>query len=406
MQTYIVLGGGLAGLTAANALAGDGRKVVLLEQSQHLGGRAMTQQDRGYLLNLGPHALYAGGVAAQTLRQWNIPFSGNQPDTSSASFLMHDGRMYPLIQTTRQLLSTRLFGVAEKWEAARILQQFVSGRAGEGESMEEWIGRRARSTRVRQFGAMLVRLTTYSADLSQLSARAALDQFRRAKAQGVIYLDGGWQTLVDGLEQRARALGVEIRLGEAVESLDEIRAHGVILAVPPASVERLTGRSLTGLQPAQMACLDLGLRRLPAGAARVAFGVDQPLYLSVHSAAAKLAPAGAALVHAGKYLARATDAVTDAAADAAANREELERFADRAIPGWRDQAEVVRFMPHMTVTPAVFSPEGRPAVDALGLPGVALAGDWVGSEGMLADAAVASALHAAAMVQRQGLLAA
>jgi phytoene dehydrogenase-like protein len=52
MQRYIVLGGGLAGLTAANALAGDGHKVVLLEQSQHLGGRAITQPDRGYLLNL------------------------------------------------------------------------------------------------------------------------------------------------------------------------------------------------------------------------------------------------------------------------------------------------------------------------------------------------------------------
>jgi phytoene dehydrogenase-like protein len=271
--------------------------------------------------------------------------------------------------------------------------------------MEEWIDRRARRPRVRQFAAMLVRLSTYSADLAQLSARAALDQFRRAISPGVLYLDGGWQTLVDGLEQRARALGVEIRLGEAVESLESIRAairaDGVILAVPPASVERLTGRSLPGLHtnlyPARMACLDLGLRTLPAGAARVVFGVDQPLYLSVHSAVAKLAPADAALVHVGKYLARPTNTVTDAAAD----RRELEQFADAAIPGWRDQAEVVRFMPNMTVTPAVLSPQGRPGVDALGLPGVALAGDWVGSEGMLADAAVASALHAAAMVQRQ-----
>jgi len=410
VQTYIVVGGGLAGLTAANALAGDGHKVVLLEQSQHLGGRAITQQDRGYLLNLGPHALYAGGVAAQTLRQWNVPFSGHPPDTSSASFVMNEGRMYPLIQTTRQLLTTRLFGAAEKWEAARILQQLVSGRAAESESMEDWIRHRAPSPRVRNFVAMLVRLSTYSADHGRLSARAALDQFRRAKTQGVLYLDGGWQTLVTALEQRARSLGVEIRLGEVVESLDSIgraapRADGVILAVPPASVERLTGRSLPGLhpelQPARMACLDLGLRTLPAGSARVVFGVDRPLYLSVHSAVAKLAPAGAALVHVGKYLARATDAATDAVTDAAADRRELEQFADRAIPGWRDQAEVVRFMPNMTVTPAVPTPEGRPGVDALGLPGVALAGDWVGSEGMLADAAVASALRAAAMVKRQ-----
>ena len=398
MQRFVVVGGGLAGLTAANVLAGEGRKIVLLEQSEHLGGRAITRQDRGYLLNLGPHALYAGGVAARTLRQWNVPFAGKQPDTGSASFVLNEGRMYPLIQTTRQLLSTRLFGVSEKFQAARILQQLVSGRAAEGESMEDWICHRVRSPRVRNFVAMLARVSTYSADHARLSASAALDQFRRAKAHGVLYLDGGWQTLVAGLERRARSLGVEIRLGEAIESLEAIRTDGVILAVPPSSVQRLTGRSLPLIYPVRAACLDLGLRMLPKGSARVAFGMDQPLYLSVHSAVARLAPAGAALVHLVKYLA----GVSDPAAD----RQELERFADLAIPGWHDHAEVVRFMPNITVTPAIFSPQGRPGVDALGLPGVALAGDWVGSEEMLADAAVASALRAADMVQRQGLLAA
>jgi len=398
MQRYVVVGGGLAGLTAANALAGEGRKVVLLEQSEHLGGRAMTQQDRGYLLNLGPHALYRGGVAARTLRQWSVPFHGNPPDMRSASFMMHDGRMYPLIFTTRGLLTTPLFRAAEKLQAARILQQLVSGGTAEGESMEEWIERRARSPRVRQFVAMLVRVSTYSADPSRLSARAALDQFRCAKSHGVLYLDGGWQTLVAGLEKRAQGLGVEIRLGEAVESLEAIQADGIVLAAPPATIERITGRSLPIMYPARAACLDLGLRTLPEGSARVTFGVDQPFYLSVHSAVARLAPAGAALVHVAKYLAGATDAASD--------RRELEQFADRAIPGWRQQVELVRFLPQMTVTAAVFSPQGRPSADELGIPGVALAGDWVGPEAMLADAAVASALRAAGMVQRQRLRAA
>ena len=36
-----------------------------------------------------------------------------------------------------------------------------------------------------------------------------------------------------------------------------------------------------------------------------------------------------------------------------------------------------------------------------GMENVAVAGDWVGPEGMLADAAVSSALRAAAMVQRR-----
>ena len=39
---------------------------------------------------------------------------------------------------------------------------------------------------------------------------------------------------------------------------------------------------------------------------------------------------------------------------------------------------------------------GRPEADATGLPGVYLAGDWVGPAGLLADAALASG-HAAAL---------
>jgi phytoene dehydrogenase-like protein len=295
-------------------------------------------------------------------------------------------------------VTTRLFRTAEKIQAARILQQLLGGRASDRESIETWMERRARSARVRQFVSMFLRVSTYSAELSQLSARAALDQFRLAKSHGVLYLDGGWQTLVAGLAHRARRLGVEIRLGETASSLSVIDADGVVLAMPPAAVERIAGRGLPAMRPARAACLDLGLRALPEGAARVVFGVDQPLYLSVHSAAARLAPEGKALVHVAKYLAGDNDA--------AADRRELEQFADRAIPGWREQAEVVRFLPHMTVTEAVLSPQGRPAGDELGIPGVALAGDWVGAEGMLADAAVASALRAAAMVQRQELRAA
>jgi phytoene dehydrogenase-like protein len=371
---------------------------MLLEQSERLGGRAGTKQEQGYFLNLGPHALHERGPAARTFRQWGIPFAGRPPDTSAASFLVRDQQMYPLVYTTRGLLTTRLFGTGEKLQAALALKQLVSGDASEGESIQEWIERRVRSQRVRQLVTMLVRTATFSADLSVMSARAALDQFQSATNPGVLYLHEGWQTLVSGLEQRARRLGVEIRLGEPVESLRSIEGDGIVLAVPPESVERITGRSLPAMNPVRLACLDLGLHILPRGAARIALSMDRPLYLSVHSVVARLAPKGSALAHLCKYL--------DGAGDAAADRRELEEFADLTIPGWRQQAEVVRFLPHLTVTAAAFTTRGRPGIDELKIPGVALAGDWVGTEAMLSDAAVASALRAAGMIERQELRAA
>src|SRR5260370_37425249 len=70
------------------------------------------------------------------------------------------------------------------------------------------------------------------------------------------------------------------------------------------------------------------------------------------------------------------------------------------MAGWRAEVEVQAFLPDMTVAHAIAAREGRPEVDALGMDGVALAGDWIGPDGMLADAAVASGLRAAEAVQR------
>jgi len=54
-----------------------------------------------------------------------------------------------------------------------------------------------------------------------------------------------------------------------------------------------------------------------------------------------------------------------------------------------------RFLAHMTVSGALpragsGGMAGRPGVDDTGVPGVTMAGDWVGPVGLLADASLAS----------------
>ncbi len=209
-----------------------------------------------------------------------------------------------------------------------------------------------------------------------------------------------------GLSKKAEALGVRFSAGMPVERVTQgsvqladgqwLDSAGTILAVTPDAVERLTGTQLPGLSPIRIACFDLGLETLPAKCGRFALGLDQPYYLSMHSAFADLAPAGGALIHIGKYL----------AAKENGTREELESVADLVLPGWRSHVKVARFLPNMTVSYAVPTVTGRPDVNAIPIPGVALAGDWVGKESMLADAGVASALQAAESIQRREFLAA
>ena len=59
----------------------------------------------------------------------------------------------------------------------------------------------------------LFRLSTYCDDLERMSAGAALDQLKLALAGNVWYLDGGWQTLVDGLREQAARAGPSFATG-------------------------------------------------------------------------------------------------------------------------------------------------------------------------------------------------
>ena len=79
--------------------------------------------------------------------------------------------------------------------------------------------------------------------------------------------------------------------------------------------------------------------------------------------------------------------------DPAATREWLCAAARDAGVAPDDVVEV-RFLAEMVVTGGMPRPArglgGRPTVVDAGRPGVLLAGDWVGGEGLLSDAAVAS----------------
>jgi phytoene dehydrogenase-like protein len=145
--------------------------------------------------------------------------------------------------------------------------------------------------------------------------------------------------------------------------------------------------------PVRAACLDVALDRLPRPQQRFALGLDRPLYFSVHSAAANLAPAGITVLHVMKYSGNETTPIEDV-------QGELEAYLERLQPGWKEHVAARRFLPNMTVAHAMpLAVEdglaGRPAVSIPGRPRVFLAGDWVGPRGWLADASAASAEEAA-----------
>jgi phytoene dehydrogenase-like protein len=410
-QKVVVIGGGLSGLAAAAYAARAGHRVTLVEKAQAPGGRAATHDRDGYRLNLGPHALYLNGPATRVLAELGVTPRGKRP---AAEGLVLDGealRVLPAGPVT--LLTTSLLPLAGKLEIGRLLAGLggIDAEALAGTSLADFVSR-LRSPEARALLLTIFRVSTYSDDPGRLSAGAAIVQLRRATKDGVMYLDGGWETLVQGLHAAAEAAGVRIVTGAKVAAVEHaggavravrladgrvLPADAAILAAGPDAaraicpdVPAIAGWAEAAI-PCHASCLDVALARLPEPRHRVVFGIDQPLYYSVHSAIAKIAPEGGAVIHIARY------GHTD---DPAAVERALDGLLDRLQPGWREVVVHRRFLPAMVVAHDIPQAArgglaGRPGPEVPGVAGLLVAGDWVGPEGMLADAGLASARAAA-----------
>lgn len=414
-RPIVIAGGGIAGLVSAATVAKAGAPVVLLEKASALGGRAITRQKRGFAFNLGPHALYRRGVLNRTLRQLGVDITGGVPGGNGA-FAVARGRLHTLPVGFTSLLTTGVLPLAGKIEFSRLLSRLPSIDPAplQNQTLASWLDANTHDATVRQLIEMLARVTTFTNDPEHQSAGAAIVQLQLSLA-GVLYLDGGWQTIVDGLRSIAVAAGARIMPDRHVVSLERrhagvvdgvrladrtiVPASAVIMTGGPGDVSEITGAPLlSSSPPVRVATLDIALRTLPKPKRTVAFGLETPVYFSVHSAVARLAPAGGAVIHASKYLRPSENAGRDV-------ERELEVLMDMMQPGWRGVVELRQFLPNLTVTHAEATAasgglDGRPSSRVSGFENAFVAGDWVGPTGQLSDAAAASAIEAAEQALR------
>ena len=402
----VVVGGGMAGLVAAALAARSGASVTLID-SARLGGRARTTDKDGYRFNQGPHAVYLSGATGRVLQELGVSLPGGPPATTNSN-VVYRGEVHRLPATPALMVKSGLMGLADKARMGRLLARLprLDTATLADRSTQQWIDSLGLGEGAAALVTMLTRVASYSSALDRLSADAGAAQLRAAAiGPGVRYLDGGWQRMVDELGIIATAAGARLIDHRPVRSIEagpagyrivtdgeSIVAGALIMAAgSPATAERLLpgDHTYNGLGPdVTAACLDLGLASAPTPLAM--FGMDEPLYFSTHCPPADLAPEGGSVVHVMRYGAR----------DSAADRAELWRFASRCQVR-PDDAVTQRFLLHMTVSHASPVPEngglaGRPAVAVPGLTGAFVAGDWVGGEGLLADASVASGHDAAA----------
>jgi len=412
----IIIGGGLAGLTTAALLARSGKVVTLFEHSsREIGGRARTAEIDSFYFNQGPHALYLTDATDTILKDLGITYTGGIP--AGKGYLISGGKKreiagdYSSWLTGKSDVGSQFFISPTKMDFSQL----------ESVTEQEWLDKNIHDINDAEIIKTIIRLNTYANDPDIQSIGPVLHQiYVASQAGGVMYLDGGWQTLIDGLLTVAKNANAKIVMGKKairvkrnndssgwqvlLDNKTEVSTKIVVIAAGPNDAYGLFDdnerpdvlvKAAKEAKPIRLVCLDVALSSLPDKDTLFAMGVDRPLYFSVHSAYAKLAPKGGALIHIAKYLG------TSIQPKPREDQPELEEFLDLLQPGWKQVLVKKRPLPNMVVSNALVTAAdgglgGRP--DTKIAENLYIVGDWVGKEGLVSNASVASAKRASQQI--------
>ena len=239
----IVVGAGLAGMTAANTLARAGRSVLLLEQHSKLGGLATWfRRPGGHIFDVALHG-FPVGMIKSCRRYWSREIADSIVQLRNIRF---DNPMFSLSTTFDRADFTRLlverFGVPREtvdrfFDAARDMNFYDDQSQTAGELFARFFPGREDVVRL-----LMEPITYANGSTLEDPALSYGIVFSNFMSKGVFTFQGGTDRLMELMERELRASGVDIRRRCNVEKISapgrrvqsvvadgrEIRARAVV----------------------------------------------------------------------------------------------------------------------------------------------------------------------------------
>ncbi len=407
----LVVGGGLAGITAALDCAAAGASVTLVEVRRRLGGAAYSFERDGLQLDNGQHVFLRCCSAYRALlaRLGSEHLTWVQPrleipvlKPGHAPVLLRRGSLPAPAHLAGALARYPYLTVVERFGAARaalgLMRLDPADEALEAQTFGAWLARRGQGPRALAALWDLIALPTLNLPAAHASLALAAFVFRTGLLSGADAGDIGFhqatlaQTIGEPAEGALRDAGVEVRLGWRAERLERtasgVEVHGrgealsadaTVLAVPHSRAATLlepllgdSARALRGLGSSPIVNLHVVYDR-PVCDELFAAGVGTPVQYVFDRTRAAGAPAGC------QYLAVSLSG---------AEREmgmSVDGLRERYLPALRElfprarEAKVERFLATREHAATFRAAPGvgrlRPG-PSTAVPGLVLAGAW------------------------------
>jgi squalene-associated FAD-dependent desaturase len=237
ITTVAIIGGGLAGLAAACALADAGFKVSLFERRPYLGGRASSYEHpgTGEVVDNCQHVLFKLCTNLVDFYR-KIGIDDKIRWFDSITFIEPGGRQSVLnpsslpapLHVTPSFLSFKFLDTRDKLALSRALPALILGSPkDDGSSFQDWLIRHRQTPRAIERFWKPILISALSEDLDHIAVPYAAQVVREsmlsrgARVMGVPTVP--LTHLYDGAREYIVTRGGEVRLRSAVQSVQPIR---------------------------------------------------------------------------------------------------------------------------------------------------------------------------------------
>ncbi|HEY2069133.1 MAG TPA: FAD-dependent oxidoreductase [Rhizomicrobium sp.] len=288
----IVVGAGLSGLEAATELAAKGRRVIVLEAQDHVGGRILGGELCGHIVDLGAQWVgprhsrllaaarrfdmettlqHSEGKAILSLAGRRAEFVGEVPDVAVLA------QIELAMLQRRWGAETGTFAAGAPWHAPKAKEW-------DSQTLETWIGKNLSTRDSRAFARLVP--AAFGADASEVSYLWMLDMLRSTNGfEQLLNVKGGVRdaTFKGGAhrltEKLAEGLGSSVVLSSPVRAMSQSDDDVV---VNTDAGEFTAARAIVCLPP--MLCLQIAFNQISAARRTLMERVPQTAMLKFHIA--------------------------------------------------------------------------------------------------------------------------
>lgn len=419
----VIVGGGLAGLSAAANLAKKGKKVILLERAS-LGGRAVTMNLKGFSFNFGAHAIYGrdSSVLRKLEKELDIQINWRDFNPDKAKYdIGTDLTDVPV--NIKGLFKTKLLKGSDKVKFTfEILKTMTKVEKGNPHiSIGKWMLDKQVNDEVREMMLTLASSNFFTRIPEQIPSDVFFEYYSRlfTTQKAVAYIGGGWQALISELERvikenngviltKAKAESV-VTEGSKIKAVQTpqglIAGDEFIFCIPPSDMVKVFEETkishalqqYASYKPSYVFVYDLGLKnRIDVPYSYIYDKSSRTFITDISYYDETCVPEGGQLLQAIAYL-NEEDLGNKEKLDA--YQASIENLYDQHFPGWREELVVPRMSKRAVAQQIKWIMDQQPL--PIYLPdyrNLFFAGDWCEGQGQLSELSFSSAYEASKLI--------